>query len=297
MSVATRAKLKKIANANADDRKELRQRPDLRLEALGSGTDFTVFLDHLGVASLNLYYEGEDDGGIYHSIYDDFYWYTHFSDYDFIYGRALAQTAGTAVLRMADAPLLPFEFTNLADTMQQYLKELQKLLKDKQDEISERNTQLDEGLFKATFDPRRPTVAPSKEMVPPFLNFAPLQNSIEALQKSADRYKDALAKAMGEDGTKIPVTVLASANQKLMQSERRLTNPEGLLRRSWYKHLIYAPGVYTGYGVKTMPGVREGIEQKRWQEAEAEVIRIAKVLQDEAELIDSATAELNAAAK
>ena len=193
LTVWQRQHLSQIAHASAEDRKELRERPDLRINALGSGTDFTGFLDHLGIATLDLGYSGEDEQGIYHSIYDDFYWYTHFSDTDFVYGRALSQTVGTAVMRLADAEVLPFEFTNLADTLQKYTKELEKLLKDKQDEIQERNQQLDEGVFKATFDPRRPTVAPTREEVPPHLNFAPMQNATESLARSAARYHKALA--------------------------------------------------------------------------------------------------------
>jgi len=179
MSVWQRAQLSKIAKANSpenpkDDpkelRKELRQRTDLRIDALGSGTDYTAFLDHLGIATLDLGYADEDEGGIYHSVYDDFYWYTHFSDKDFVYGRALAQTVGTSVMRLADAEVLPFDFVNLADTVEMYTKNLQKLLAAKQEEIRERNRELDEGVFQATFDPRRPTVAPAREEVPPHLN-------------------------------------------------------------------------------------------------------------------------------
>ena len=182
MTVWQRAQLSEIAEAkSADDRKELRQRADLRINALGSGTDFTGFLDHLGIATLDLGYAGEDEQGIYHSIYDDFYWYTHFSDNDFVYGRALSQTVGTAVMRLADAEVLPFDFVDFADTVQKYTKDLQKLLADKQDEIRERNQELDEGVFKATFDPRRPTVAPPREEIPPHLNFAPMQNAVESL--------------------------------------------------------------------------------------------------------------------
>ena len=178
LTVWQRAQLSKIAEAkSADDRKELRQRADLRINALGSGTDFTGFLDHLGIATLDLGYGGEDEQGIYHSIYDDFYWYTHFSDYDFVYGRALSQTVGTSVMRLADAEILPFDFVDFADTVQKYTKDLEKLLADKQEEIRERNQQLDEGVYKATFDPRRPTVAPAREEVPPHLNFAPMQNA------------------------------------------------------------------------------------------------------------------------
>src|SRR5580692_5469943 len=158
MTVWQRLQLSRIAQAKSpDDRKELRQRGDLRIDALGSGTDFTGFLDHLGIATLDLGYGGEDEQGIYHSIYDDFYWYMHFSDREFVFGRALSQTAGTAVLRMADAEVLPYDFVDLADTVQTYTKELEKLLADKQEEIREQNLELDEGVFKATLDPRRPT--------------------------------------------------------------------------------------------------------------------------------------------
>jgi len=288
MSVWERAHLSEIAQAKSpDDRKELRDRGDLRIEALGSGTDFTGFLDHLGIASLNLGYGGEDEQGIYHSIYDDFYWYTHFSDGDFVYGRALSQSIGTAVMRLADAEVLPYDFVDFADTVQKYTKELKKLLSEKQEEIRERDQELDEGVFKATFDPRRPTVAPQHEEVPPHINFAPLDNAGELLARSAERYQKALARKQSKLGDDQAAT-LATLNRKLIQSERMLTNEDGLPRRPWYKHLLYAPGVYSGYGVKTMPGVREGIEQKRYQEAEQEIVRVAKALEQEAALIDSA---------
>ena len=288
MTVWQRAQLSAIAGAkSADDRKELRQRADLRIEALGSGTDFTGFLDHIGIASLNLGYGGEDEQGIYHSIYDDFYWYTHFSDTDFVYGRALSQTIGTSVLRLADAEVLPYDFVDFADTVQKYSKDLQKLLADKQEEFGERNQELEDGVFKATFDPRRPTVAPQHEEVPPHLNFAPMDNAVDKLTHSADRYRKALAQR--QTGlSEIQAGTLRALNAKLIESERKLTNDDGLPRRPWYKHLLYAPGVYSGYGVKTVPGVREGIEQKRYPEAEQEIARVAKALDDEAVLIDSA---------
>jgi len=302
MTVWQRAQLNKIAEAKSPEgpeneklRKELRQRADLRIEALGSGTDFTAFLDHIGIATLDLAYGGEDEQGIYHSIYDDFYWYTHFSDTDFAYGRALAQTVGTSVMRLADAEVLPFDFVNFADTVEMYRKNLEKLLADKQEEIRERNQELDEGLFKATFDPRRPTVAPVREEVPPHLNFAPMQNAVEALTRSAKRYQQALSQKqanLGDDGV---AAKLGALNRELIETERRLTNADGLPRRPWYKHLLYAPGVYTGYGVKTVPGVREGIEQKRYAEAEQEIVRVAKALEDEAALIESAVRELEGA--
>jgi N-acetylated-alpha-linked acidic dipeptidase len=287
MTVWQRSHLSQIANAKADDRKELRQRADLRIDALGSGTDFTGFLDHLGIASLNLGYGGEDEQGIYHSIYDDFYWYTHFSDTEFVYGRALSQTIGSSVMRLADAEVLPYDFVDFADTVQKYTKDLEKLLADKQEEIRERNQELDEGVFRATFDPRRPTVAPTHEEVPPHLNFAPMENAAELLARSAVRYQKALSQKQA-GLSEIQAETLQALNAKLIGSERKLTNEDGLPRRPWYKHLLYAPGVYSGYGVKTVPGVREGIEQKRYAEAEQEIVRVAKALEQESELIDSA---------
>jgi N-acetylated-alpha-linked acidic dipeptidase len=288
LTVWQRLQLSRIAQAkSADDRKELRHRADLRISALGSGTDFTAFLDHIGVASLDLGYGGEDEQGIYHSIYDDFYWYMHFSDFDFVYGRALSQTVGTSVMRLADAEVLPFDFVDFADTIQKYTKDLEKLLADKQDEIRERNQELDEGVFKATLDPRRPTVAPPREEVPPHLNFAPMQNAAESLARSAEHYKRAFLHrqaTLSESQT----DSLRALNQKLIASERKLTNDDGLPRRPWYKHLLYAPGVYSGYDVKTVPGVREGIEQKRYAEAEQEIVRVGKALEEESSLIESA---------
>ncbi len=306
MTVWQRAQLTKIAEAKSEDeqgdlrkdvRKKLRQRADLRINALGSGTDFTAFLDHLGIATLDLGYGGEDEQGIYHSIYDDFYWYTHFSDTDFVYGRALAQTVGTSVMRLADAEVLPFDFVNLADTLAMYTKNLEKLLADKQEEIRERNQELDEGMFKATFDPRRPTVAPVREDVPPHLNFAPMQNAVDSLTRSAKHYQLALSQKQASLGDDPAAVKLGALNRELIESERRLTNADGLPRRPWYKHLLYAPGVYTGYGVKTVPGVREGIEQKRYAEAEQEIVRAAKALEDESALIESAARELEEAGR
>ncbi len=294
ISIWKRAQLKKIADANSkEDRDEIRHRADLRMSALGSGSDYTVFLDHLGIASLNLSFDGESGGGIYHSIYDDFYWYTHFSDTDFTYGRALAQTVGTIVLRLADADLLPYDFSDFADTMQRYIDQLQKLLKDSQDKVREQNLEIDEGVFTATADPKKAFVSPHPEAVPPHLNFALLQNALDALSRSSEHYQRALDKLSTQNGqlTSAPPS-LATVNAVLIQSERKLTSSAGLPGRPWFKHMIYAPGFYTGYGVKTMPGVREAIEQKKWTEAEEQIGVVADVLKNEAALIDSAAEEL-----
>ncbi len=295
LTVWQRSHLHQIEDAGSEDEhKEVRARADLRIGALGSGSDYTAFLDHVGVASLNMGYGGEGDSGIYHSAYDDFYWYTHFSDTDFSYGRALSQTAGTSVLRLADAELLPFEFTDLADTIHLYQKQLKKLADDERAELTERNTEIEEGVFSATSDPRHPKTPPPHADVPPFLNFAPLDNAADALSHSADRYQSALKKAWPAG---VPAATIADLNQKLMESERRLITPEGLQRRPWYRHMLYAPGVYSGYGVKTLPGIREAIEEKHWAEADAEIVRVAKTLDSETALINSAAAELEQPAR
>jgi N-acetylated-alpha-linked acidic dipeptidase len=298
ISVWKRSQLRRIKDASKpEDRNEVRQRTDWRISALGSGSDYTAFIDHLGVASLNLGYGGEDGGGIYHSIYDDFYWYTHFSDTDFSYGRALAQTAGTAVIRLADADVLPYDFKAVAEIVQKYIDEVKKLLKEMQEDIRERNKEISEGVFTATADPKKVYVPPTLEEVPPYLNFAPLENASDSLTRSSDRYAMALKKVQ-EGSVKSPTGYTFKAlNLKLIQSERRLTDSTGLPGRPWFKHMIYAPGAYTGYGVKTLPGVRESIEQKKWKEAESEIARAARTIKNEAALIDSAATELEKAAE
>jgi N-acetylated-alpha-linked acidic dipeptidase len=276
----------------ATEAREARTRPDLRIAALGSGSDYTAFLDHLGVASLNIGFGGEDGGGIYHSIYDDFYWYTHFSDRDFVYGRALAQTAGTAVMRLADAELLPFDFDDFTDTVRRYVEEVERLARDRRDQIIERNRMIDEGVFAAIEDPREKLNPPPKEAVPPFLNFAPLENGLAALARVTEAYDKTAADAAANGGSALARAALRDANAKLIAVERALTLNEGLPNRPWFKHQIYAPGMYTGYGVKTLPAVRESIEQKQWKLAEEEIVKVGKVLENAGEAIESAANEL-----
>ena len=270
----------------------MRQRADLRIDALGSGSDFTPFLQHVGVATLNLGFGREGGGGIYHSIYDDFKWFTSFDDTSFAYGRALAQTVGTAVMRLAGAEVLPYEFTGFAETVGRYVKEVKKLATDTRDSIAERNRQIDEGVFTATADPRETSVSPSKDEVPRYLNFTSLDNAQDALTRAADRYAKALTKAQAGDGSALAKPEARALNATLLQTERALTSPAGLPRRAWYRHLIYAPGFYTGYGVKTLPGVREAIEQKHWQEADEQIDVVSKTLGAAAEMINRAAGQL-----
>ena len=272
MTVWKRAQLAATSRATGPARAELKSRLDMRISALGSGSDYTVFTDHLGVASLDLGYGGEDaGGGQYHSIYDDFYWYTHFEDTDFAYGRALAQTAGVMVMRLADANVLPFKFTNFAETIHTYITEIKKLDTDQRAHIKDRNSEIEEGVYVAIANPKKKMVPPSKEPVPPYLNFAPLDNAADDLTRASDAYEKAF---MASSGQAAP-----SLNAKLIKTERMLIDAGGLPNRPWFENLVYAPGFYTGYGVKTIPGVREAIEQKRWMEADQQIARVSKALQ------------------
>ena len=293
LSVWKRWQLKSLTDATSDEtRAELRSRSDLRIDISGGGSDHAGFQNFLGIAVLNYGFGGEDQGGIYHSIYDDFYWYTHFSDTDFAYGKALAQVAGTSIMRLADADLLPFDFSDQADTFQAYVRGLQSYGVQQQSEIRERNLEIEEGAFTASSDPKQKYVPPPKQEIPPHLNFAPLQNGADALTRAATEYGKALAQANAKGGAALGSTSIGQVNRMLIDTERKLTNPAGLPGRSWYKHQIYAPGVYTGYEAKAVPAVREAMEQKQWHVAEQAIASAAKAMQDEAAQVSAAAAKL-----
>jgi len=296
LTVWKRWQLDSIKSASSDEeRQELRQRKDIRIGISGGGSDHAGFQNFLGIAVVDASFGDEDGGGIYHSIYDDFYWYTHFSDTDFVYGRTLSQFNGSMIMRLADADLLPFDFSDFADTVQTYVKGLQTFSTKMRDDIRERNLEIEEGVFTATADPKKAYFPPKKEDLPPYLDFSPLQNSADALSRSAGEYQKALTAADANGGSALTSASIAEVNGLLIQSERKLTTPEGLPGRFWYKHQIYAPGVYTGYESKAIPAVREAIEQKKWKQAEQAMARAAAVLQDEATLVSSAAAKLSAA--
>ena len=278
VSVAQRLRMAQVVGGTA----EARTRKDLRIEALGSGSDFTPFLQHAGVPTLNVGFGGEDGGGIYHSIYDTFTWFTRFSDTSFVYGKALAQLAGTMIMRVANADLLPAEFGNLSETARGYLGEVTALRESTAKTIDELNRQIAEGAFAITNDPRRPLQAPKAQAPAPYLNFAPIQNAADSLQRSAERYEKAYGAMPAGSAT---AAALARVNALLRQTDQVMLIPEGLPRRPWYRHSLYAPGYYTGYGVKTMPGVREAIEQKDWKLADEQIAKLAAALTRESDLI------------
>ncbi|HTA50891.1 MAG TPA: transferrin receptor-like dimerization domain-containing protein [Verrucomicrobiae bacterium] len=295
ISVRERAHLRAILRAkDAEERGQIRKSADLRVEALGDGSDYTAFQDHAGISALDIGFGAEDEGTQYHSIYDDFYWYTHFADTDFAYGRALAQTAGTAMMRIADADLLPYDYTPQAEAITKYETELEKLLKEKQDEFTERKLELKEGVFTATSDPHKTYIPPPAEIVPPFMNFAPLKNSLELLKKSADDYSKALAKFKSSGATVSP-QALDAVNADLLGISRLFLNEKGLPERPWFKNQIYAPGAYTGYGAKPVAAVREYMDEKKWQEADAQIPMVAQVVENIAGGISKAAKDLDAA--
>ena len=296
ISVWQRARLSRIANAKtAEERTEIRKRADLAIGTLGDGSDYASFLDHAGISALNIGYGGENDADAYHSIYDDFYWYTHFIDTDFSYGRALAQTGGTTVMRLADADVIPFEYSDMAETIAKYVTELEKQLKDKQEEIAERNLELKEGVFTAVADPRKTSVPPPHETVPPYMNFAPLKNGVEAIKRSAERYQSAFAKARAEGAAPLSPQALSSLNSDLLKIQRAFLSERGLPERPWFKHQVYAPGAYTGYGAKPIAAVHEYMDEKKWAEAEAQVPAVATVLENAAAAIGKAADDLESA--
>jgi N-acetylated-alpha-linked acidic dipeptidase len=296
MTVFRRAHLADIARAkDAEERNAVRKRDDLPVKALGDGSDYTAFQDFAGISTLSVEFGDEDDGDQYHSIYDDFYWYTHFVDTDFSYGRALAQTAGTAMMRLAGADLIPVDYSPQAEAIAKYESDLEKLLKDKQDEFTERNLELQEGVFTAMADPKKPSVPPPVEAVPPYMNFSPMKNAIESLKKNSERYSKALVDWNAKGSPAFSEQSLEMVNVDLLKIPRLFLNEKGLPERSWFKNQIYAPGAYTGYGAKPIAAVREYMDEKKWKEAEAQVPQVAQVVENVAAGIGKAADDLERA--
>ena len=250
-SVWEELKTKSLENASDEKKKEIDSRKDLRISALGSGSDYTAFIDHLAIASTNASFGGGGTG-VYHSIYDSIAWYERFGDPDYVYGRALAQFHAVAIARMADAQVLPFEFTNFADTITMYVDELEKLAKGQD------------------------------------VDLAAVRTAAEKLTDTAGKYEDAYAKAE-QGGFRGDATRL---NEILRKIEQAMGRPEGLPDREWFKHHVYAPGYYTGYGVKTVPGVREAVELENFDRAQEQASKFVEVIEAVTERIDAARREL-----
>lgn len=254
---------------------------ELKLGALGSGSDYSSFLQHAGIPSLNLAFGGEDAGGEYHSIYDSYNLYEKFKDPGFIYGVTLAETAGHAVLRMSDADVLPFDYKHLFKTIDVYLKDLIKLLQTNRENTELENLIISAGGYSAGEDPAKGYKNPSMKPEIPYLDFSPLQNALQLLEKSVGRLNTGFQNYIKTN------TTSDAFNQSLFRAEQQLLIETGLPRREWYKHSLYAPGFYTGYGVKTMPGIREAIEQSNWKEAQQQIEADASAVNKLAEYFDS----------
>jgi len=282
MSVWERLRASQIVRGSTDARKEAMSRSDLRIYALGSGSDYTPFLQHLGIASLNIGFGGEDGGGSYHSIYDSFEHYTRFGDPGFAYGNALAKVCGRAVLRLANAETLPFEFTNFTDTIARYVDEVTKLADTMREGTKTQNEQIANGMLAAVQDPTLKLALPQRMGDVPSFDFGPLKKAVDNLRESAARF------ARESSGKRLNATELTRLNQILYKTERAMTGA-GLPRRDWFRHQIYAPGFYTGYGVKTLPGVREAIEQRNWSEARDQIAITAGIINNLSDEIDKAS--------
>ena len=270
VSVKERLRARLQVTGSPEVAKEARERTTLRLSALGSGSDYTPFLQHLGVASLNIGFGGEDGGGSYHSIFDSIDHYTRFGDPTFEYGVALAKVGGRTVLRLANAEVLPFDPVPIAETTARYAREVQKLAEDLREQTEEENRRVREKVYVMADDPKLALGPPKAREAVPFVNFAPLQNAVARMQRSAADYKQMAAT--------LSPAARDARNAAFIGLERKLTRAEGLPGRPWFTHQVYAPGFYTGYGVKTLPAIREALEQRQWGQAAQQVELVAQTL-------------------
>jgi N-acetylated-alpha-linked acidic dipeptidase len=286
ITVLDRKRDRDIVNAgiNIKTKKELLAKKTISIGALGSGSDYSPFIQHLGIPSFNLGFGGEDSGGEYHSIYDSYYDYATFKDPSFQYGVTLAKVAGRATLRMAGAELLPFDFTALSKTISGYVTEVAALADQLRETTTVENQLIKEKIYSYAANPKEKELPPTIKDEVPFLNFSGLQNSMNDLEKAAKHLSDVLASG------KLSADQKTTINKKLYQAEQKLLTDKGLPRRGWYRHSIYAPGFYTGYGVKTLPGIREALEQRNWKEAQENADIDAMVIKNFAAYLDGIAA-------
>lgn len=288
ISLKERARANRLVNGDEKARTEARERKDLRIYPMGSGSDYTPFLQHLGIASANLGFGGEAEDGSYHTLYDTYEHYTRFRDPGLVYGATLARVTARATLRLANAPRLPFEFTGFADNVAMYVRELEALADKMRTETEQERKLIEDGTYQAALDPGKSLGPPTARAPVPHFNFAPLLNALERLENAAQAF-DSAARANSVANSEI--------NRLLYTSERLLTRDEGLDGREWYKHHIYAPGFYTGYGVKTIPGVREAIEQREYADVDPQIETAASVLDAMADRVEVLTQKLAEAAQ
>ncbi|MEQ9592749.1 MAG: transferrin receptor-like dimerization domain-containing protein [Cyclobacteriaceae bacterium] len=287
VSILERRKSAEAANTSSTKaKKEIINSPGMTISALGSGSDYSPFIQHLGIPALNIGFGGEDGGGEYHSIYDSYDHYKRFKDPKFDYGVALAKTAGRTTLRLVNANILPFDFKGFHKTVDGYVNEVTALIEQMRESTEVENQMIAENRYKLASDPTQTYVQPKAKEPVPYLNFSNLLNAVAKLESSASTYAE-LAKINPN-----PNTNLARLNKLLYTAEQHLTIENGLPRRPWFRHSIYAPGYYTGYGVKTLPGIREGIEERNWKEAQEQIEIVANNLNAYTKQIDEAASIL-----
>lgn len=270
VSVKERQYARTMVNSDQATRTKLYGNKNMKLSALGAGSDYSPFIQHLGVPSMNIGYGGEDDAGVYHSIYDDYDHYTRFGDPGFQYGLTLAKTAGRVTLRLADADVLPFDFNSFYKTVTEYSNEVKTLADSKRADAEMKNKLAADKLYDLAKDPTKPYKQTIKKETVPYLNFSRFENALQDLKQDAEEFQKISATAISQ-----PKEKQARVNELLFKAEQKLLSQAGLPRRPWYKHEIYAPGYYTGYGVKTLPGIREAIEQNNWKEAQDNIDVVA----------------------
>jgi len=256
---------------------------DLRISPLGSGSDYTPFLQHLGLATLNIGFGGENGGGSYHSQFDSFDHYTRFGDPGFAYGVTLAKVAGRLVLRFADADVLPLRFASYHETVERYLGEVIELAGDTRQETERHNTLVEMNAFGLQADPTETYNPPEPKDAVPFFDFSPVQNALARLEEAAEDMDRVIGTGLA-DGSLSP-SRMSEINGIFQEVEQAMTDTDGLPGRPWFRHTIYAPGFYTGYGVKTLPGIREAIEQRQWDLVDPQMRRIAAALDRVTELL------------
>ena len=286
ISVGERVRARILATGDEAARKELAETGRLPVSALGSGSDYTPFLQHLGIASANISVGGEGQSGSYHTRYDTLEHYERFVDPGYTYGVVLAQVTGRTTLRMANARLLPFDFSELSSAVKGYLDGVEELAKAARRNTARTNELVDSGQFAAALDPTQALKPPPKRAPVPHFNFAPIRNALARLDAAV---ADQTATPSMDDG------ILEEVNRHLLTAERTLTSEAGLPGRPWYRHQIYAPGVDTGYGAKTLPSVREAIEHRRYDDVAPGVDAIAAAIDALAEHLRE-VAELTQAA-
>jgi len=274
VSVAKRRRAFDIAGGKKNVSKQFQLYP------LGSGSDYTVYLDHLGIAAMNIGYGGENQGGEYHSIYDSYDNFIRFKDPGFVYGVVLSKTTGHSVLRLANANILPFDFTQLSKKITKYTKELTDLMESTRNKDKNYNLNVTSNIYFLAADPTKNFVKPKLKKAVPYLNFAPLKNAVFKLNGSTKKLESFI------NSSSFNSSNIDKFNTLLYKAERLLVNKKGLPRRPWFKNQIYAPGFYTGYGVKTLPAVREAIEQKNWKEAQEQIFVLSETINNFSDYLD-----------